>query len=484
MSEIILDLVHRKVDSSKVRRVSSAKGGEYHSPCPVCGGNNRFHVWPDQEGGATAQRAGVRGTFWCRKCDVAGDVIDFLKFSEGLDYKAACDELRIELNETSHRIRPLRQPKHESTTWTPAELKTPSEPWRAHATKIAWAAHEHLLTNKQVLAYLSGRGLPFEAVVRYRLGYLEGEDKTGTCLFRARSAFGLPNKKSQDGAKAKSVLWIPRGLAIPLWSEMEVLRIRIRRRKEDMKENGAKYMLLEGSGQAPMVLPPEDVAPGLATWVVTESELDACAVHHACGRKVGVLASLTNLGKPDAAAHRWLSKAKLILVALDFDKADSKGKRAGYQGWTWWKDHYAVAKRWPVPQGKDPGEAFALGVDLAGWIRAADGSLGEFSGSNALKKGAAAGLAAGRLAQFAQADMPLADAVYPDGFKYSTDFLRAYYAGKSDCDDVLVTCPLTNPAWGWRCRRACRACNGHQRCIAAFLFSPQMLAPIDAEATA
>jgi hypothetical protein len=176
-----------------------------------------------------------------------------------------------------------------------------------------------------------------------------------------------------------------------------VYRIRIRRRKEDLREGDRKYMLLEGSGQMPMLLPPEGVPDGLATWVVVEAELDACAVHHACGGKVGVAGVLTNVGKPDAAAHRWLAKAKLILVALDFDDADARGKRAGYQGWLWWRQTYAVAVRWPVPQGKDPGEAFALGVDLAEWVRAAEpefGTLGQSgSGLSGLGGGASGTLA-------------------------------------------------------------------------------------------
>jgi phage/plasmid primase-like uncharacterized protein len=69
MSEVILDILRRKVEPSRVKHVSANKGGEYHSPCPVCGGNDRFHVWPNQDGGETAQRAGVPGTWWCRACD-------------------------------------------------------------------------------------------------------------------------------------------------------------------------------------------------------------------------------------------------------------------------------------------------------------------------------------------------------------------------------------------------------------------------------
>jgi hypothetical protein len=497
MSEIILDILRRKVDPARVKHVSGTKGGEWHSPCPVCGGNDRFHVWPNQGGGDTAQRAGVSGTWWCRACDRGGDVIELLMFSEGLEFRAACKELRIELSESGRRFRPLRQPQRDASGWAPADWKVPQEKWREQATKLALFAHEQLLSHEKALAWLAGRGLPLEAVKRYRLGHLKGEDKTGACLYRARSAFGLADKKNADGTKTRSVLWIPRSFTIPLWRGDEAHRVRLRRYAADLKSpKDSKYLMIEGSGQAPMTLPPEGVAPELAVWVVVEAELDAMAVHHACGGKVGVMASLTNLGKPDAEAHRMLSRAKRILVALDFDRPDKSGKRPGYQGWLWWRGQYGAAKRWPVPQGKDPGEAFARGVDLAAWIRAgipgdvpADvGSLGKsVSGVSASGGGAGCSSAAvvpvsaGRRWPGAGATTPLADVVWPEGFLGgSIAYLRKNYAGKRlDDPRLVVCCPRGQTKWNWVYYRECGRCSGHPHCVVDFLVSPQMLAPLE-----
>jgi hypothetical protein len=374
MAEILLDIIRRNIsDSSKLKHISAAKGGEWCSPCPRCGGKDRFRSWPNQDGGAVAQQHGVPGTWWCRQCDEGGDIFDLLKFAEGLEFRAACKELRIELEESSRRMRPLRQRKPEQG-WQPTEWKVPSEKWRLQATKLANEAHERLLGYEKALNFLAKRGLPIGAVQRYRLGYLQGEDKTSTCLYRARKAFDLPDKMNRDGTKTRTSLWIPCSFTIPLWypgwqQPDEAHRVRLRRRKGDLKtEKDQKYMLLEGSGQAPMVLLPEGVSPGLAPWVVVEAELDAMAVHYACGGKVGVIAVLTNRGKADAAAHKWLAQAPVILVALDFDKPDRKGNRPGYQGWLWWKETYASARRWPSAYGKDPGEDFEQGVDLAEWV--------------------------------------------------------------------------------------------------------------------
>jgi hypothetical protein len=126
---------------------------------------------------------------------------------------------------------------------------------------------------------------------------------------------------------------------------------------------------MPGSTPAPLLIRPEARA-----FVVVEAELDGMlAAQAACaaGLDCGALAVLTNRGKPDAAAHRALQGAAAILLALDFDQPDAQGNRAGIMGLPWWQETYpALAERWPVPEGKDPGDYAALGHDLGAWIRA------------------------------------------------------------------------------------------------------------------
>ena len=113
--------------------------------------------------------------------------------------------------------------------------------------------------------------------------------------------------------------------------------------------------------------------PQCRAFVVVESELDAMACAAAAeaeGLDVGAISVGTNVGKPDLTAHAILSRALCILVALDFDPPKENGKRPGAQGFEFWARTYRTARRWPVPAGKDPGEAVAAGVDLVVWIRA------------------------------------------------------------------------------------------------------------------
>jgi hypothetical protein len=242
------------------------------------------------------------------------------------------------------------------------------------------------------------RGLPEAAVRRYRLGYLAEEGNNADCLYRARSAFGLPEKPGRDGRPMRA-LWIPRGITIPLWgTDGQCLRIRIRRRDADLSGDvkKSKYLLIPQPGDpysAPMSLPPS-VLPDLATWVVVEAELDAMAVHHACGGEAGALSVLTVSGKPDADAHSLLFRAARILVALDFDQDKGDGSNPAAAAWPWWASAYPQVRLWPVPDGKDPGEAFQRGVDLRAWIAA----------GMALRR-CSAGKADGRLENAAIADV-------------------------------------------------------------------------------
>jgi hypothetical protein len=354
----LLDLLHSR--GLHPVHVSAAKGGEYASPCPACGGKDRFHSFPEQDGGPACVEAGALGTFWCRGCGKAGDMLEYLVQFDGLDFAAACRELKV-----PQRARKLGLPTPKSTkapVFVPRELTPPSDAWRERAAKLVDKAHARLLRAPTPLRWLAARGLDIDAVCKYRLGYLEGEgDKLG--IIRPRKVWGLPNEVTKDQAgnpKTKTTFFIPRGIVIPAYGPEGMaaapIRLRVRRSDADTKVFGDKYMVVKGSCMAPMLLGAECRA-----HVVVEAELDAMLVHHLAGDKAGALAVLTNLGKPDAAAYAALTRNLCTLVALDFDKA-------GADGWLWWKANCPTAKRWPVPAGKDPGDAYALREDLRVWV--------------------------------------------------------------------------------------------------------------------
>lgn len=364
--------------------VSAAKGGEWASPCPECGGKDRFHCFPEQDGGPLCMEAGVPGTFWCRKCGAAGDLLEFLTRFESMSFADACRELRVPMKKAQPRKLPTPPRAAVHAPYAPKVCALPGATWRERAARLVEKSHARLLASPNALRWLAERGLDEYAVRRYRLGYLAEEpNKAGnsTGIIRARSAWGLePKQKTNpDGSLSiKRSLWIPRGIVIPAYepgaqSDPGALpiRIRIRRPDVDVEKFGDKYMVIEGSGMAPMLLGADRKAV-----VVVEAELDAMLVHHLAGDKAGALAVLTNLGRPDASAHQVLSRAYAVLVALDYDTAGASGwfgpepGKVGPEGWRGWKAVYPQARRWPTPSGKDPGDAWKAGEDLRTWVLA------------------------------------------------------------------------------------------------------------------
>jgi hypothetical protein len=231
----------------------------------------------------------------------------------------------------------------------PETHAAPADLWRLRAEKfVAWA-QGNLASNAEVLSWLAGRGIDALTAAKFRLGWNPGED--GKDLYRPRQIFGLPAVLKEDGRP--KALWIPRGLVIPNLVGGVVQRIRIRR-----PEGEPRYYVIPGSSMATMVIGSDRRA-----FVVVEAELDAIAVAAAGGYLAGSVALGSAATKPDAEVFKVLQGALQILNALDYDAAGAKAM-------TWWIENFNHCDRWPVPKGKDPGEAVKLGIDLKSWIEA------------------------------------------------------------------------------------------------------------------
>ena len=294
-------------------------------PLPLCGGepgkSDRFMIWPDRAEnlGEVCAQNGLKGIWSCRQCGASGDTIAYLTKVEGMDFKAALAELGIEGRRPSFRRRRApAEPRRESSRWEPQQWPEPTEPWCEYAGKLLAEAEAVIWEEPTALAWLAKRGISEEAVRAYRIGYLRAESGRFPGRFRARAALGLPPRKGDDG-REHTRIFIPRGIVIPtLGADGRVLNLRIRRHKQDLRERSPKYLELEGSCKAPLLLSSSRPAP-LAAYFVTEAELDAILIHYATGGVVGALAVRTNRGKPDAHAHERLRQAVRIGIALDYD---------------------------------------------------------------------------------------------------------------------------------------------------------------------
>ncbi len=334
-----LDLASKHV---QLRKASSTDGGEWQGPCPGCGGEDRFHVWPAQNEG--------KGGYWCRGCGRTGDNIQFLRDFEGLSFRDACARLNIDLPaRPQSRRRPPAGPQQTGPQFVPERHVPPADLWQEKAEKFTTWAQQNLAQNADVLSWLAERGISAEASVNFRLGWNPGEN--GKDLYRSRKAWGLEEILRDDNRPR--ALWLPQGLVIPYIVDGIIYRIRIRR-----PEGDPRYYVLPGSSMSTMI-----IGTGRRAFVIVESELDAIAIAARKSFLYGAVAVGSASAKPDAETYRILQGSLQLLNALDYDAAGAKAME-------WWSDHFDRCDRWPVPKGKDPGEAFRMGIDLDGWIKA------------------------------------------------------------------------------------------------------------------
>jgi len=342
---------------------------EAQGPCPGCGGNDRFCLYPKQgEGYAQGM-----GTYHCghgkggNGCGKGGDVIQYLIDFRGMTFKDACGYLGIEIKGASSamKYRAPDAPKNCSRQiFTPAVLNYSDqveEPqlWSKKGMEFVERCHLALLERQTTIDYLAGRGISMVSIKKYKLGFHEGQERKGEKYqpsFRPWPAWGLRNEKKENGRGR--MLMLPAGLVIPYTVGKLLHRLTIRLLRPDPQNPKKKYHYVVGSMRDVWLSNPSAKA-----FVTSEAELDCIAVDEAAGDIVGTVGIGSTGVKPEKRADEALSRSLCILDGLDYDQA---GAKAG----AWWDETYSQSRRWPVPEGKDPGEAFAAGVDLRLWILA------------------------------------------------------------------------------------------------------------------
>ncbi len=377
----ILDLLQS--DGITPKKVSFTHGGEFASPCPLCGGKDRFRCWPSQ---------GEGGKWWCRQCNRGGDLIQYLRDVRGLSYFDACQALGKEPIMRNPQL--CWTQRSNASRWQPARPAEVSSLWKEKAAAFSDWAEKKLWSKESepVLEWLrKKRGLTDATIRAFRLGWNPGD------MWRERKAWGLPELTKENGRPKK--LWFPPGLVIPCFADGKVSRLRIRRwdldeqrgdkseQSRDKSEQnpgnneqeGPRYYVIPGSNAVSMVF-----GSNRRILLVIESELDAMLLL----QEAGSLARILSLGnaqtRPDEAAAQVLQEADLIFLSLDADDAGAK------ESWRWWAEHFERARRWPPIGGKDPGEMFTSGIDLKAWVRAGLEAYGINGASNAVPQSPAA----------------------------------------------------------------------------------------------
>jgi DNA primase len=311
-------------------KVASTHGGEYAGPCPLCGGRDRFRVWPHDE----------RPGYWCRQCSKKGDGIQYLRDRDGLSFAEACDRLSIPQREAS---------RQKQVPELPRLSLNPGPAWQAQARQFTQACEDRLWTSvgAKALDYLHQRGLCDETIRAARIGYHPAERLV------SREVWGLspsPNRKK--------CLWLPRGIVFPWAVGDELWRVIIRRVGDQVPKH-KKYVSISGGGNT--LYRVETLQPN-APAIIVEGVLDALAIAQEAVDLIAVVAAGSTTG---GRLERWIGRvafSSIVLVAFDADEA---GEAAA----AWWLNALGTrAKRWR-PYWDDPNAMLKDGADLRTWVR-------------------------------------------------------------------------------------------------------------------
>jgi DNA primase len=284
------------------------------------GGRPNLYVYPETD------------SWWCYRCDVGGDALDFLALLEGLDFLGAAARLAKLPAEpaTGPGASRLRGAHHLPETPPLARAAAPGEappPGRSaaggtspeeHACLAAAVEvyHRRLLADARALAYVAGRGVDPPTLRRFRVGYAAGE------LAAELRRRGLPLEAAQDvGLLTRSGREFLRGRVVvpevrdgrPVWL--------VGRALDAAGAARAKYLGLPG--RKPLLGWEAALAAGAPEVCLVEGPFDALVL---AAWGVPALALVGTHAR--AEALRELERFERIYVVLDADAAGREGTAA------------------------------------------------------------------------------------------------------------------------------------------------------------
>lgn len=330
----LLPLIER---DTSLKKVASTGGGEYHGPCPFCGGEDRFIVQPSAPNG---------GRWSCRQCSPRwGDSIAYVMQRENITFSDALDVLGIQTSTKSSIRRPLKRQFSQPTRITYSKLDDDQYPalcdleWQKAAKAFIYRSQDILTGQKGSRArdYLLKRGIPRYVYCSREVGY-------------------NPDYFEADWGEVR--VKIPRGIILPWRGRDGYLGIRVR-----LPKGG--YVWVKGStGKALYNMPTPR-----ANVVLMESEMDVLALWHAAHSLLAepyVMRPVATGGTSGARAFRWqviLNNARRVILAFDNDEA-------GHKAASYWESKLSNSVRL-VPTQKDPGDMIQAGEDMIQWLRPA-----------------------------------------------------------------------------------------------------------------
>lgn len=307
---------------------------EFAGPCPQCGGEDRFIVWPERPRG---------GAYLCRGCGSQGDGIQFMREFMGMSYPEACAALGLEQKHTTTSLLSARRTHARPRPALPAQMApVPSAPepavlpcpeWMSSAAVFLADCQRDLETSPEALLAVCGRFLTPYTAVQCGIGWNPAD------RYILRESWGLPVVELADGGKRDKLI-LPRGLLIATRQKAGTVALTVRC-TDDRPESRPKYWQVKGSSNVPFIAG----HAGLPV-VLVESALDAALVWQESFGKLAAVALMGNMKGLDTDTHAFIQAAPLLLACPDNDEG-------GQVAWQRWSAAYPQAILTPAVGAKD-----------------------------------------------------------------------------------------------------------------------------------
>lgn len=309
------------------RKFSSRHGGGFMGPCPICGGDDRFRVYP------------AMGICHCRQCSPSTrweDIISITSRMRGTSFPETCEYLQSVADGL---------PVVNLLELEGAASQDPSPEWRQAGEEVVRQCHEALWSDEgaAVRQYLQEKRLLTEESLRkWHLGL---------------------SVEQQVIAGLK----VPKGIVIPWFFEGELWHLKVR---VNPATYGTKYLSIHWQdpdrkepGGVPIIYGAETLERR-DLCVVCEGEFDAMLLHQEAGDLVAVITNGTCKDEFDLRVIPCLLPMRRIYIAYDTDPNEAGQKAAARLEKTSEK-----AKSVRLSWGKDITEFQQQGGDLREWVR-------------------------------------------------------------------------------------------------------------------
>jgi len=310
---------------------------EFAGPCPQCGGEDRFIVWPDRPRG---------GAYLCRGCGSQGDGIQFMREFMGMSYPEACAALGLEQKHTTTsllsarrthvRPRPAHPVQMAYVPPKPEPAVMPGKEWMGSAAALLAECQRGLETIPEALLAICGRYLTPHTAQDCGIGWNPAD------RYILRESWGLPVVELAGGGMRDKLI-LPRGLVIATRQKAGTVALTVRC-ADDRPESRPKYWQVQGSSNVPFVAG----RAGLPLLLV-ESALDAALVWQESFGKLAAVALMGNMKGLDSDTHAFIQAAPLLLACPDNDEG-------GQVAWQRWSAAYPQAILIPAVGAKDLGD--------------------------------------------------------------------------------------------------------------------------------